>query len=120
MRAEPEKRARTDRRGARGAGAAGPAMPGFIEFCDPAARDKAPEGKEWLYEIKTDGYRAQVHIRAGKVKVYSRAGYDWTEQFSFIAQAAASLHVRDAIIHGEATVIGATGLPDLQALRREL
>jgi bifunctional non-homologous end joining protein LigD len=95
-------------------------MPGFIEFCDPASRDKAPEGKEWLYEIKTDGYRAQVHIRDGKVTVFSRNGYDWTEQFGPIAKAAAALDVREAIIDGEATVIGATGLPDFQALRREL
>src|SRR4051794_27950228 len=120
MRAEPEKRARTGRSGAGSAGAAGPAMPGFIEFCDPAARDKAPEGKEWLYEIKTDGYRAQVHIRDGKVTVYSRNGYDWTDQFSAIAGAAADLDVREAIIDGEATVFGVTGLPDFQALRREL
>jgi bifunctional non-homologous end joining protein LigD len=47
-------------------------------------------------------------------------GYDWTKQFSTIASAAASLNVREAIFDGEATVIGATGLPDFQALRREL
>jgi len=37
-------------------------MPGFIAFLRSGARDKAPEGKEWIHEIKTDGYRAQVHI----------------------------------------------------------
>jgi bifunctional non-homologous end joining protein LigD len=93
---------------------------GFIEPCDPSSADKAPVGPQWIYEIKTDGYRAQVHIRDGKVTVYSRNGYDWTEQFSVIAKAAASLDVREAIIDGEATVIGTNGLPDFQALRREL
>src|SRR5205823_5283391 len=83
-------------------------------------QEHAPTGSEWVYEIKADGYRAQVHIRNGKVTVYSRSGYDWTEQFAPIAKAAAKLKVRDAIIDGEATVLGNTGLPDFQALRREL
>ena len=54
-------------------------MPGFIEPCDPTLHERAPTGSEWVYEIKTDGYRAQVHIRDGKVTIYSRSGYDWTE-----------------------------------------
>ena len=95
-------------------------MPGFIEPCDPTLDERAPTGSEWVYEIKTDGYRAQVHIRDGKVTIYSRSGYDWTEQFAPIANAAAKLKVRQAIIDGEATVLGNTGLPDFQALRREL
>src|SRR4051812_216796 len=95
-------------------------MPGFIEPCDPTLHEHAPVGSGWLYEIKTDGYRVQVHIRDANVTVYSRNGYDWTQQFGAISKAAAKLKVRDAIIDGEATVIGATGLPDFQALRREL
>jgi bifunctional non-homologous end joining protein LigD len=95
-------------------------MPGFIDPCDPTLHERAPIGSEWVYEIKTDGYRAQVHIRDGKVTVFSRSGYNWTQQFGAIAKAAAKLKVRDAIIDGEATVLGDTGIPDFQALRREL
>jgi bifunctional non-homologous end joining protein LigD len=95
-------------------------LPGFIEFCHPTLREKAPAGREWLHEIKIDGYRAQVHLHAGKVIVYSRSGYDWTRQFAAIARAAEELRAGDAIIDGEATVLGKTGLPDFQALRREL
>jgi bifunctional non-homologous end joining protein LigD len=95
-------------------------MPGFIEPCDPTLHERAPTGSGWVYEIKTDGYRAQVHIRAKRVTVYSRSGYDWTDEFAPIAKAAARLKVREAIIDGEATVLGNTGLPDFQALRREL
>jgi bifunctional non-homologous end joining protein LigD len=95
-------------------------MPGFIEPCDPTLREQPPTGDNWVYEIKTDGYRAQVHIRSGQVTIYSRSGYDWTDEFASIAKAASRLKVRDAIIDGEATVCGNTGLPDFQALRREL
>src|ERR1044071_1755516 len=95
-------------------------MPGFIEPCDPTLQERAPIGADWIYEIKTDGYRAQVHIRNGRVTVFSRNGYDWTDEFAPIAKAAAKLKLQDAIIDGEATVLGATGLSDFQALRREL
>src|SRR3982750_3823550 len=84
-------------------------MPGFIEPCDPTLHERAPTGSGWVYEIKTDGC-AQVHIRAKRVTVYSRSGYDWTDEFAPIAKAAAQLKVREAIIDGEATVLGNTGL----------
>jgi bifunctional non-homologous end joining protein LigD len=58
--------------------------PRFIEFCDPTLRERAPAGDEWVHGIKVDGYRAQIHIRDGKVIAYSRSGYDWTEQFAAI------------------------------------
>ena len=64
--------------------------------------------------------RAQVHLHHGKVTVYSRKGINWTKEFRRIASAAEKLKVRDAIIDGEAVVYGVTGLPDFQALRREL
>jgi bifunctional non-homologous end joining protein LigD len=60
-------------------------MHGFIEPCDPMLHERAPTGPGWLYEIKTDGYRAQVHLRDGEVTIYSRSGYDWTKQFAAIA-----------------------------------
>jgi bifunctional non-homologous end joining protein LigD len=31
-------------------------------------------GKQWLHEIKFDGYRVQVHIKNGNKKVYTRNG----------------------------------------------
>jgi len=96
------------------------AFPGFVEFCDPSLRDLPPTGPQWLHEIKWDGYRAQVHLRAGKAKLYSRKGLDWTQQFGPIAKAAAGLNASEAILDGEAVVLGKTGRPDFQALRREL
>src|SRR4029079_246969 len=106
--------------GSRSIGASKAPIPGFIEPCDPTLHERAPTGGDWVYEIKTDGYRAQVHIRDGQVTVYSRSGYDWTDEFARIAKAASKLKVRDAIMDGEATVMGDTGVPDFQALRREL
>jgi bifunctional non-homologous end joining protein LigD len=93
--------------------------PGFIEFCDPMLADKAPSGTEWIHEIKSDGYRAQAHLRANGVTVFSRNGYDWTRQFAAIAKALSKLS-RSAVLDGEAVVISAHGIADYQALRRAL
>ena len=112
---QPRSRSLTRVSGARKAG-----FPAFVEPSDPGLRERAPSGDGWFFEIKADGYRAQLHLHGGNPKVYSRSGFDWTEQFSTIVAAAAALKGREAVIDGEAVVYGATGLPDFQALRREL
>ena len=38
--------------------------PGFIAPCDPTLHERAPEGSDWLHEIKIDGHRAQLHSAA--------------------------------------------------------
>jgi ATP dependent DNA ligase domain len=83
-------------------------------------RERALDGAGWLHEIKLDGYRAQVHIHRGRVTIYSRSGYNWTDHFHQIAHGVKALSEHDLVIDGEATVFGNTGLPDFQALRREL
>jgi bifunctional non-homologous end joining protein LigD len=95
-------------------------MPGFIEPCDPTLREKPPRGEGWVYEIKADGYRAQLHFKEGRATLYSRTGLDWSDQFSSIAAASHGLNAKTAVIDGEAVVYGETGLPDFQQLRREL
>ena len=91
---------------------------GFIEPCDPTLSERTPVGNDWLYEIKADGYRAQVHLEAGKVTIYSRTGLNWTKQFRRIGGAVERLSARAAVIDGEAVVYGNNGLPDFQAMRR--
>src|SRR4051794_21133912 len=101
-------------------GARKTAIPPFIEPCDPTLRARAPQGRQWRYEIKGDGYRAQLHLHDRDATVYSRTGLDWTAQFSAIAAAAGDLKADSAVIDGEAVVYGANGVPDFQQLRREL
>src|SRR5436305_12141613 len=79
----------------------------YIEPCDPTLGERAPEGGDWRYEVKADGYRAQLHLRDGRARVYSRTGLDWTEQFASIAAAAPKLNTHAVVIDGEAVVYGA-------------
>src|ERR1700712_289552 len=105
--------------GSRLRGARKAALAGYIEPCDPTLRQHVPKG-DWWFEIKADGYRAQLHIRPDGVQVFSRTGLDWTDQFSSIAAASPELKATSAVIDGEAVVYGKSGLPDFQQLRREL
>jgi bifunctional non-homologous end joining protein LigD len=91
------------------------AMPGFIKPQLATLKAKAPSGYQWLHEIKYDGYRVQIHINAGKKKVYTRNGLDWTKRFSVIA---GNFDIPgQAIIDGEVVVIhdGRTNFSELQA-----
>jgi bifunctional non-homologous end joining protein LigD len=94
--------------------------PGFIEPCHPTERERPPSGANWIHEIKADGYRAQLHVRDGKVIIYSRRGHDWTAEFAPIARAAEALPVRHAVLDGEAISQDEHGLADFHALRRQL
>jgi bifunctional non-homologous end joining protein LigD len=46
---------------------------------------KVPGGDSWLHEIKFDGYRTQAHRRDGKISMFPRRGYNWTDRFGLVA-----------------------------------
>src|SRR5579883_62178 len=98
----------------------GKAAPGFIPELDPMEAQSPPTTAGWVHEVKWDGFRAQAHLRDGKVTTYSRSGLDWTEQFDTISEAVAKLKAKSAVLDGEVVVIGPGGKPDFQALRRNL
>jgi len=92
----------------------------FIEFQSPTLAEKAPDEGDWVHEIKYDGYRTQLMVQAGAARAFTRRGYDWSHRYRRVVQAAANLPIKSAILDGEIVVLGATGLPDFQALEREL
>jgi bifunctional non-homologous end joining protein LigD len=63
--------------------------------------DAAPEGDQWLHEIKYDGYRMYARLDRGTVKLLTRTAVDWTHKYSAIAQAVAALDARQAYLDGE-------------------
>ena len=49
-----------------------------------------------------DGWRCQIIIDGGGVRVFTRRGFDWTDKLKIIAEAAAAeIRVTSAIIDGE-------------------
>jgi bifunctional non-homologous end joining protein LigD len=51
----------------------------------------APDGPDWLHEIKLNGYRMHARRDAGRAKILTRRGNDWTEKCPSIAKALTSL-----------------------------
>ena len=63
--------------------------------------DAAPEGDDWLHEIKFDGYRVHARLDRGGVRLLTRTGLDWTGKYPVIAAAVSSLNARQAYLDGE-------------------
>ncbi|WP_028603084.1 DNA ligase D [Ottowia thiooxydans] len=72
---------------------------------------------EWLWELKFDGYRLLARMAAGRVKLYTRNGIDWTSRMPEIAAALASVPVKTAWFDGEVVVLNEQGVPDFAALQ---
>jgi bifunctional non-homologous end joining protein LigD len=73
----------------------------FIQPCVPSLRDRLPKGEGWLYEVKFDGYRMQVHKAGDTVTHFTRNGADWTDRFPRLTADVAALPCTSAIIDAE-------------------
>ena len=96
------------------------ALPDFIPPELATLTDKAPAGDAWLHEIKLDGYRTAARLEAGKVRMLTRSGLDWTARFRPIAAALAALKIRAAYLDGEIAVLGEDGVTSFAALQDAL
>jgi bifunctional non-homologous end joining protein LigD len=92
----------------------------FIEPLLPTLVEKPPEGDEWIHEVKFDGYRSQVVIDDGDVRIFTRNGLDWTAKYRNLVEAAKQLPVTSAIVDGEIVVLNEAGLSDFGALRKAI
>ena len=72
----------------------------FIEPMLLLWTEKLPQGADWSYEIKLDGYRALAIKSGGKMQLRSRNDNDFTERYSSIA---AALHTvpDETVLDGE-------------------
>ena len=66
-----------------------PLPAGFVPPCLPSGSKTPPSGKEWLHEIKHDGFRVIARKVGTRVKLYSRPGNDLTYRFPLIVEAMA-------------------------------
>lgn len=80
----------------------------------------APEGADWIHEIKFDGYRILARIENGQVRLISRNGLDWTNRFPEIAGLLEELPVHDALLDGEVVALGPDGISSFRLLQEAL
>jgi len=93
-----------------------PKQVGFIETMDCLPVPKIPEGPEWTYEIKLDGYRLEVVRSGGKTALYSRRQIVLNQKFNYIATALKDLP-DGTVLDGELVALGPDGRPDFNLLQ---
>ena len=79
-----------------------------------------PDGDDWTYELKSDGYRALIIKDKQRVELRSRKDKDLTGMYPGIAGAGSRLKADQAVVDGEIVALDAQGSPSFQALQPSL
>ena len=95
-------------------------LPKAIDVQLATLADQPPDGKEWLHELKFDGYRLIARLAENKVQLLTRNHLDWTHRYGSIGQALEQLDVGSAILDGEVVVQLESGVTSFQALQNAL
>jgi DNA ligase D-like protein (predicted ligase) len=88
----------------------------FIEPMLLLRTDKLPEGEQWFYELKLDGYRG-IAFRSGReLHLRSRNDNDFSVRYAPVIKGLAKLPA-DTVIDGEVVAVDEQDRPDFQLLQ---
>ncbi len=73
------------------------------------------DDKDWIFEIKWDGYRAVAEIKK-ETRMYSRNGLDFSQRFPSIYKALGTIK-HNCVIDGEIVLLNEKNVPDFQKLQ---
>ena len=76
-----------------------------------------PEGREWEYEVKWDGYRIEAIKDGNQVRLLSRRGADYSDKFKTVSKAVSEIAADSAVLDGEVVAVDARGRPSFQVLQ---
>ena len=88
----------------------------FMEPMECLPVTRLPEGPQWTYEIKLDGYRLEAVKNAGKVTLYSRRRNILNAKFGYIAEALKELS-DGTVLDGEIVAMDSGGKSDFNMLQ---
>jgi bifunctional non-homologous end joining protein LigD len=79
---------------------------------------KAPfQDKNFLFEVKWDGYRVLAYKKKDKVTLQSRSGLNYTKYYKVVEDELKNLEY-DVVLDGEIVVLNKEGKPDFDALQK--
>jgi DNA ligase D-like protein (predicted ligase) len=79
-------------------------------------QETLPEGQEWLYELKLDGYRALAIKSGRKTEIRSRNNNDFSAKYPSIAQALQPMP-NETVLDGEIVALDRSGRPSFNLLQ---
>jgi bifunctional non-homologous end joining protein LigD len=92
-------------------------QPAFVQPMAARVVDTLPEGDEWIYEVKFDGYRALLLKNGDHVQIRSRNDKDLTNTYPSVAASGRRLQAVQAVLDGEIVAVDVNGRPSFQALQ---
>ena len=95
------------------------APPTFIRPCRPTAAKQPPRGAGWAHELKHDGYRLQIHVGDGRVRLYTMNASDWSDRYPRITEEAARVR-GSAILDAEVVCLDNQGLAQFHTLHSRI
>jgi ATP-dependent DNA ligase len=87
----------------------------LIRPCRPIVVAQPPSGPGWAHELKHDGYRLQIHVRDGRVRLYTINGADWSKRYPRIVEGATRLQ-GSAVLDAEVVWLDLDGVANFDAL----
>jgi len=89
----------------------------FLKPTECLMVSKLPEGPEWAYEFKLDGYRAQAHCNGKATKLLSRNGKNLGLLFPAMLSELAAAIPNGSIMDGELVALGPSGKPSFSLIQ---
>ena len=93
-------------------------LPARIDLQLARLVEAAPDGKEWLHEIKFDGYRILIWREGQTVRITSRGEQDWSAKLPATADATRRLSCDSCILDGELVTLDEEGRSRFGQLQR--
>jgi bifunctional non-homologous end joining protein LigD len=99
-------------------GAVKSAMPHAIKPMLATLIDEPFDGKDWLYEVKFDGYRALAYIDHGSLRLVSRNQNEMTRDFPELEALPKHVRAKQAVVDGEICVLDEQGRPSFSLMQQ--
>lgn len=92
----------------------------FLAFIEPMKAKlvaSPPAGKDWVYEIKFDGFRALAFKEGGHIRLLSRNNKDLAIKFPDVVEGLQKLKTPNVILDGEIVALDQKGRSSFQLLQ---
>jgi bifunctional non-homologous end joining protein LigD len=93
-------------------------MPSEIHPMLATPIDKPFDGRDWLFEIKWDGYRAVAFIENGKARLVSRNQNELTSRYPELKDLPNFVKAKTAILDGEVVALDEQGRPSFSLMQQ--